>query len=139
MFDVGFWELAVIGVIGLLVVGPDKLPGLAREAGLWIGRIRRMAATVKADVKRELDLETLKAETRAAAPALREVLDETREAVVDLKQAGHALSSPPPAARPLSSPGAPGAPTPQPARLPPETEPPAASEVERGDRPPRDA
>jgi sec-independent protein translocase protein TatB len=35
MFDIGFWELTIIGVVALLVIGPDKLPGIARTAGMW--------------------------------------------------------------------------------------------------------
>ncbi|HQC72842.1 MAG TPA: Sec-independent protein translocase protein TatB, partial [Candidatus Competibacteraceae bacterium] len=52
MFEIGFWELVLVGVVALLVVGPEKLPGLARTAGLWLGRARRMIAEVKADVDR---------------------------------------------------------------------------------------
>lgn len=55
MFDVGFWELAVIGVIALVILGPERLPKLARTAGMWIGRARRMVATVKDDINKELE------------------------------------------------------------------------------------
>ncbi len=54
MFDIGFWELVLIGVVALLVVGPERLPKLARTAGLWIGRGRRMLSSVKAEIDREL-------------------------------------------------------------------------------------
>ena len=54
MFDVGFWELAIIAVIALLVIGPERLPKAARTAGLWVGRARRMVADVKADIDREV-------------------------------------------------------------------------------------
>ncbi|MDH5409282.1 MAG: Sec-independent protein translocase protein TatB, partial [Gammaproteobacteria bacterium] len=47
MFDIGFWELAIIAVVGLLVIGPERLPGVARTAGMWIGRTRRFITTVK--------------------------------------------------------------------------------------------
>ena len=40
MFDIGFWELAMLGVIALLVIGPERLPKAARVAGLWFGKIR---------------------------------------------------------------------------------------------------
>ena len=42
MFDVGFWELSLIGAIMLVVLGPERLPGVARTAGFWIAKIRRM-------------------------------------------------------------------------------------------------
>jgi sec-independent protein translocase protein TatB len=44
MFDIGFWEMAFIGVIALVVIGPERLPGVARTAGLWVGKARRMPA-----------------------------------------------------------------------------------------------
>lgn len=85
MFDVGFWELVVIGVVALLVVGPDKLPGLARQAGLWLGRARRLAASVKAEIKREIDLEDVRGHVRDIAPPLKDVLRETREALTAVR------------------------------------------------------
>ncbi|MBL8250231.1 MAG: twin-arginine translocase subunit TatB [Candidatus Competibacter sp.] len=60
MFEIGFWEMVVVAVVALIVVGPEKLPGLARTAGLWVGKARRMIADVKAEVDRELQLEELK-------------------------------------------------------------------------------
>jgi len=63
VFDVGFWELAIIAVIALLVIGPERLPKAARTAGLWVGRARRMVTDVKADIDREIregDLAELK-------------------------------------------------------------------------------
>ena len=54
MFDIGFWELTTIAVIALLVIGPDKLPGVARTAGKWVGRARRFVGDVKSDIDREL-------------------------------------------------------------------------------------
>ena len=60
MFDVGFWELAMIAVVALLVVGPERLPKLARTAGLWLGKGRRFIGSVKADIDRELRAEELK-------------------------------------------------------------------------------
>ena len=60
MFEVGFWELALIGVVALLVVGPDKLPSLARTVGLYVGKIRRMVAQVKDDIEREVQADELR-------------------------------------------------------------------------------
>lgn len=59
MFDVGFWEFLVIGVVALLVVGPERLPGLARTAGIWVGKVRRFVSSVKADIDREVRTEEL--------------------------------------------------------------------------------
>ncbi len=60
MFDIGFWELAVIGTIMLVVLGPERLPGVARTAGFWLSKIRRMVSDVKAEVKKEMDAAELK-------------------------------------------------------------------------------
>lgn len=60
MFDVGFWELCLIGVVSLLVIGPEKLPKVARIAGFWIGKTHHMVAVVKEEIKEELKEEELR-------------------------------------------------------------------------------
>ncbi len=60
MFDIGFWELAVIMIVALVVIGPDKLPGIARTAGKWVGKARYFVSNVKNDVQKELRAEELK-------------------------------------------------------------------------------
>ena len=67
MFEMGFWELVLVAVVALIVVGPEKLPGVARTAGLWVGKARRMIADVKAEVDRELQLDELKQSFRQQA------------------------------------------------------------------------
>ncbi len=62
MFDIGFTELILIGVVALLVIGPDRLPGAARVAGLWVGRIKRGFNTIKEDVERELGADEIRRE-----------------------------------------------------------------------------
>lgn len=54
MFEIGFSEVILVAIVALVVFGPDKLPGLARDIGLWTGRIRRMINSVQQDVQREL-------------------------------------------------------------------------------------
>lgn len=54
MFDIGFAELVIIGVVALLVIGPERLPGAVRTASLWINRIRRGFNEIKAEVQQEL-------------------------------------------------------------------------------------
>ncbi len=60
MFDIGFWELSVIGIVALIVIGPDKLPGVARTAGKWVGRTRRFVNQVKTDIDREIQQDELR-------------------------------------------------------------------------------
>jgi sec-independent protein translocase protein TatB len=60
MFDIGFSELLVIGVVALIVIGPEKLPRLARTVGHLAGRLQRYVADVKADINREIELEELR-------------------------------------------------------------------------------
>jgi len=60
MFDIGALELLLIGVVALLVVGPERLPKLARTAGLWVGRARRAFVSVKEEIDREIKAEELK-------------------------------------------------------------------------------
>jgi sec-independent protein translocase protein TatB len=55
MFDIGFWELGLIGVVALLVIGPERLPGVARMAGKWVGTAKRFVSSVKNDIHAEVD------------------------------------------------------------------------------------
>lgn len=60
MFDIGFWELCLVGLVSLLVIGPEKLPKVARIAGFWVGKTRHMVASVKEEIKEELKEEELR-------------------------------------------------------------------------------
>lgn len=60
MFDVAFSELVVIAIVALIVIGPEKLPKVARTLGLLVGRMQRYVATVKADIDSEIQLEDLR-------------------------------------------------------------------------------
>ena len=60
MFDVGFWEILLILILALVVIGPERLPGAARTAGLWVGKARRYIEGVKSDVENEFDVSEFK-------------------------------------------------------------------------------
>jgi sec-independent protein translocase protein TatB len=60
MFDIGFSELLVIGIIALVVIGPEKLPRVARTLGHLAGRLQRYVSDVKADINREIELDELR-------------------------------------------------------------------------------
>jgi sec-independent protein translocase protein TatB len=59
MFDIGFWELSLIGIVALLVIGPEKLPGVAKTVGNFVGKAQRYVQNVKSDIKREFDADDL--------------------------------------------------------------------------------
>lgn len=61
MFDVGFSELVLIGLIALIVLGPERLPEVARSAGRWVAKIRRFVENVKRDIDQEIKGEDLSA------------------------------------------------------------------------------
>ena len=70
MFDIGFSELVVIGVVALVVIGPERLPKTARTVGHLFGRLQRYVNDVKADINREMELDELrklKSEMQGAA------------------------------------------------------------------------
>lgn len=60
MFDIGFTELLLVGLVGLIVLGPERLPGAVRTAGLWIGRAKRSFSNIKAEVEREIGADEIR-------------------------------------------------------------------------------
>jgi sec-independent protein translocase protein TatB len=60
MFDIGFTELIVIGVVALIVIGPERLPKVARTAGHLYGRMQRYVSTVRSDISREMQLDEMR-------------------------------------------------------------------------------
>lgn len=60
MFDIGFWEVALILIMALIVIGPEKLPQVARTVGHWVGRARKYIEGVKNEVEKEFDTAELK-------------------------------------------------------------------------------
>lgn len=86
MFDLGFSEMLLTGVVALVVLGPERLPKVARAAGLWLGRLQRFVSGVKNELSRQMDAEGLsevKEDFQAAV----------REAQEGLRDARHALQS----------------------------------------------
>jgi twin arginine-targeting protein translocase TatB len=61
MFDIGFWELFLVGLISLLVIGPQQLPKIARIIGFWLGKINQLSTQVKEELKEELHQEEITA------------------------------------------------------------------------------
>ncbi len=80
--DFSFAEFAIIGIVALLVIGPDKLPGLARTAGLWVGKVRGFINSVKTEIDAELKMEEIKNAVKGGNNSLHEIseiISETRD------------------------------------------------------------
>jgi len=96
MFDIGFSELMVIGVVALIVIGPEKLPRLARTLGHLAGKLQRYVSDVKADINREIELEDLKkmrdSMQQAASSFQSDFTSEVNKTEAELKKAADELN-----------------------------------------------
>ncbi|HMV71822.1 MAG TPA: Sec-independent protein translocase protein TatB [Pseudomonadales bacterium] len=97
MFEIGFSELLLVAVIGLLVLGPERLPTAIRTASLWIGRIRRQFHEIKTEVEREIGADEIRAQLRneAIMDELRQSRDALESSVRELGSDVAATSTPP--------------------------------------------
>lgn len=81
MFDGGVWELVVIGLVAMIVFGPDKLPGLARSAGFFLGKARRQFSQLRSEFERELAAEDLRRmKQKVNIPEIRGLAEDIRKA-----------------------------------------------------------
>ncbi len=119
MFDIGFSEMMVIAVIALIVLGPEKLPRVARMAGHLLGRMQRYVNDVKADINREVELDelrklqkemqntaqsieqTVKGEMHTVESAFKQIGDTTQQALSD--PVADAFADPPPVQSPAAT------------------------------------
>jgi len=87
MFDVGFFELLLIGIVALLVVGPERLPKVARTAGMWLGRGRRFVNSVKEDIDKEIKADELRQilDKQKKSNPLHEIVEDTRKSFNEFK------------------------------------------------------
>lgn len=79
MFDIGFSELVVIGIVALLVIGPERLPKVARTLGHLLGRAQRYVNDVKSDINREMQLDELKKLQTQVTDSARALQDSVRK------------------------------------------------------------
>lgn len=123
MFDIGFSELVVIGIVALVVIGPERLPRVARMAGHLLGRMQRYVNDVKADINREIQLDELRKlrddvqdtarnlemnirnEVRAVESAVSEHVQAAKSALDELAASSAAAAAPVSAATPQAEPG----------------------------------
>ena len=98
MFDVGLLELMLVGIVALLVVGPERLPKLARTAGMWLGRGRRFIGSVKDDIDREIKADELRSilEKQKQNNPLHEIVEDTKKDFQQIKADTQAAVDPGP-------------------------------------------
>lgn len=86
MFDVGFSELLMVGLVALLVLGPEKLPKAARMAGFWVGKGRSILANAKAEIKQELHAEEMRQlmQQQSISGELQQALQDSQAAINDI-------------------------------------------------------
>ncbi|HKY00957.1 MAG TPA: Sec-independent protein translocase protein TatB [Burkholderiales bacterium] len=98
MFDIGFSELFVIGIVALVVIGPERLPRVARTAGHLFGRMQRYVSDVKADINREMELEDLRKMRDQFTDAARSVEQDMKRVGQDVEAAAdeieHSIAAP---------------------------------------------
>ena len=125
MFDIGFSEIVVIGVVALVVIGPERLPKTARTLGHLFGRLQRYVNEVKADISREMELDELRKLQREMQGAAHEFEQSVKTAASDfsggvrnvereLNDAAASASEAPRPAEPAASPAVPAAEPPKP-------------------------
>ncbi|WP_133405734.1 Sec-independent protein translocase protein TatB [Parashewanella tropica] len=96
MFDgIGFMELLLIGIIGLVVLGPERLPVAVRTVASWIKAIKRMVNSVKDELEQELNIEQLHKDLKEAeSKGLANLSPELQESIDKLKQAAESVNRP---------------------------------------------
>lgn len=95
MFDIGFSELCMVALVSLLVIGPEKLPKVARVAGFWIGKTRSMLASLKAEIREELHAEEIRQALKqeSGMKEFKEMLDEATDTAYSIKSSVNDLQN----------------------------------------------
>jgi len=83
MFDIGFWELSIIGIVALIVIGPERLPAVAKNVGLWVGQMKRFVGNMKMEIDKELKADELKKilQEQADSAGIHEIIEEGKSAL----------------------------------------------------------
>lgn len=87
MLDIGFLELLIIAVVGLLVLGPERLPRAARTAGLWVGKIKRTVSGMQREISSQLEAEELRQKLNDQQKSLDDSLKKAKQDVESLAEA----------------------------------------------------
>ncbi|WP_120510099.1 Sec-independent protein translocase protein TatB [Photobacterium salinisoli] len=116
MFDIGFWELILIAIVGLVVLGPERLPVAVRSVSRWINAARNMASAVKTELSQELKIHELQQDLKKAEQAgMKDLSPELQKSVDELKEAAASVQRPYAKAEPENAPESVTAEDPQPA------------------------
>jgi len=99
MFDIGFTEMLLIGVVALVVIGPERLPKVAREVGTYVARVRRFVQNAKRDIETELhneDLQKILQQQQDDIQNLKEMVNDTKRDVAfdEIEEALNAVEEP---------------------------------------------
>jgi len=86
MFDMGFLELMIIGVVGLLVLGPERLPKAARTLGLWVGKIKRTVSGMQREISAQLEAEELRQKLNEQQKKLDEGVQQVKRGVESIAE-----------------------------------------------------
>lgn len=93
MFDIGFSEMVIIAVVALVVLGPDRLPRVARQAGQWMGKLQRYVSDVKSDINRQMDLDELRKLQTEVTSAAKDLQGSMQSVVSDAQASLDGLSN----------------------------------------------
>lgn len=107
MFDIGFPELVLIAIVGLLVIGPERLPDALRTLGLWLGRLRRSFISVKNEIEKEIGMDEVRRQlhNEAVMEEMKRIESEVKS-TVDQATIHDPQKSPPPPSSSGSNPPA---------------------------------
>jgi sec-independent protein translocase protein TatB len=95
MFDIGFWELLVIGILALLILGPDRLPGAIRSTARTIRSVKGMAASFKTEIDEQLRIHELHENLKKAeSMKMQNLSPELQQSVDELKAAANSVQTP---------------------------------------------
>jgi sec-independent protein translocase protein TatB len=94
MFDFGYWEIVVIFVITLIVVGPEKMPALARKAGLYAGKFKKFVSKIQNDINNEIKSEELKEQLtiKDEESLLSQTVEEAKSSIDEIKKEAAKIS-----------------------------------------------
>jgi len=98
MFDIGFWEIALISIIGLVVLGPERLPTAIRSVMHWINTVKGVANTVKTEISQELKLHELNEMNdnmiKASKDGFKNLDSDLQESIDEMKKSAQELVTP---------------------------------------------